>query len=135
MNKVFIEDWSSSLLTSTIYQFSGIQSSKTESQFSFVNRLPYISDLRLFIASCGDCLRDRILRQKACVLHRFFQNSLLVKDCRPLCLSFIFNAVEINDLRKHTGYSGEKFHVLQKHRTKSCAKTGEKILCQTSAQR
>ena len=135
MNKVFIEDWSSSLSTSTTNKFSGIQSFKTESQFSFVNRLPYISNLRLFITSCGDRLRDRILRQKTCVLHRFSQNSLLVKDCRPLCLSFIFNAVDINDLRKHTGYFGEKFHVLQKHRTKSCAKTGVKVLCQTLAQR
>ena len=40
------------------------------------------------------------------------------------------NILEINDLRKHTGYSGEKFHVLQKHRTKSCAKTGVKVLCE-----
>ena len=129
------QDAGSTPAGSTIYQFSGIQSSKTESQFSFVKRPPYTSDLRLFMILGRDRLRDRILRQKACVLHRFSQNSLLVKDCRPLCLSFIFNAIEINDLRKHTGYFGEKFHVLQKHRTKSCAKTGVKVLCQTSAQR
>ena len=41
---------SSSLVPPTIAKFSGIQSIKTESQFSFTNRLLYDNDLRLLPA-------------------------------------------------------------------------------------
>ena len=66
---------SSNLICSTTCLFSGIQPLMTESQFSFINSPTYTSDLRLFITSRRDRLREETPRRIACVSHKISEKS------------------------------------------------------------